>query len=88
MAVKRKRKKQSQSVAGRKLEVKAEIANFTLAKAKSALTLQIYSRKKKLGELQVGRGSLYWAGANRQKEKRIAWGRFADMMNLLAYGEK
>ncbi len=28
----------------RKFEVRAEVANFTLAKAKSALRLQIYSR--------------------------------------------
>lgn len=87
MAVRRKAKRKARSVE-RKFEVKAEVANFTLAKAKSALTLQIYSREEKLGELQVGRGSLYWWGANRQKEKRVAWGRFAEMMNMLAYGEK
>lgn len=70
----------------RAYEVKAEISNATLAKAKSALTLQIYRKKLKLGELQIGRGSLFWAGARRQSAKRIHWGRFAEMMDRLAYG--
>ena len=58
-------------------EVKAEISNATLAKAKSALTLQIYRKDLKLGELQIGRGSLFWAGARRQSAKRMIRGRFA-----------
>jgi hypothetical protein len=69
-------------------EVKAEISNASLAKAKSALTLQIYRKDVKLGELQIGRGSLFWAGARRQSAKRIDWGRFAEMMDKLAYGTK
>lgn len=72
----------------RKYRVRAELENFELAKARSALTLQIYSRGKKVGELQVGRGSVYWWGARRQNEKRIGWGRFAEMMDRLAYGEE
>jgi len=73
-------------LATKRFKVRAELDNFELAKAKSALTLQIYSRGEKVGELQVGRGSLYWSGARRQKEKRIGWGKFAEMMDLLAYG--
>jgi hypothetical protein len=71
----------------RQYQVRAKLTNFELAKAKSALRLQIYSRGEKVGELQVGRGSLYWWGSHRQKEKRIRWGKFAEMMNRLAYGE-
>ena len=71
----------------RKHEVKAELSNFQLAKAKSALTLRIYARGVKAGELQVGRGSLYWWGKHKQTAKRINWSRFTDMMNKLAYGE-
>jgi hypothetical protein len=52
----KKPKRRIKSLA-RTYEVKAEIANATLAKAKSALTLQIYRRQEKLGELQIGRGS-------------------------------
>ena len=71
----------------RKYRVRAELDNFDLAKAKSALKLQIYTRGEKVGELQMGRGSLYWWGAHRQLEKRISWGRFAEMMDKLAYGK-
>jgi hypothetical protein len=70
---------------GHTFEVKAEIANTTLAKARSALTLQIYRKELKLGELQIGRGSLFWSGARRQSAKRINWGKFAEMMDRLAY---
>lgn len=72
----------------RKHEVKAELSNFQLSKAKSALTLRIYSRKRKVGELQVGRGSLYWWGKYKQTPKRVNWSKFTEMMNRLAYGEK
>jgi hypothetical protein len=80
------RKKRAKKSVERKFEVKAELENFALAKAKSALRLQIYRRSEKLGEIQVGRGSLYWWGAHRQNAKRVSWGRFADMMGDLAYG--
>ena len=70
----------------RKHEVKAELSNFRLARAKSALTLRVYARGEKVGELQVGRGSLYWWGKHRQKEKRVSWGKFTEMMDRLAYG--
>ena len=84
---KRKTKRKVLSVE-RKFEVKAEVANFTLAKAKSALKLAIYNRDEKLGQLEIGRGSLYWTGAHRQIEKRLNWGRVAQMLDELAYGKK
>ena len=74
--------------AHREHEVKAELSNFQLSKAKSALTLRIYSRRRKVGELQVGRGSLYWWGKYKQSPKRVNWSKFTEMMNRLAYGEK
>jgi hypothetical protein len=70
----------------RRHEVKAELSNFSLAKAKSALTLQVYAEGEKVGELQIGRGSLYWWGRNKQIHKRVSWSRFTKMMNELAYG--
>lgn len=76
------------SAAPKRFKVRAELDNFELAKAKSALKLLIYSRGEKVGELQVGRGSLYWWGAHRHKEKRIRWSRFAEMMDDLAYGKE
>lgn len=71
-----------------KHEVKAELSNFQLAKAKSALTLRIFSRGQKVGELQVGRGSLYWWGKHKQTPKRVNWSKFTEMMNRLAYGDE
>lgn len=84
--VKKTSKRRVESLA-RTFEVKAEISNATLAKAKSALKLEIYRKREKLGALQIGRGSLYWTGARRQTAKRIHWGRFAKMMDELAYGK-
>ena len=70
----------------RRHAVHAELTNVELVKAKSALRLQIFAQKEKLGEIQIGRGSIYWWGANRQKNKRIDWSKFARMMDELAYG--
>ena len=85
---KRRRARLRQQVNPRKHEVKADLANFELAKARSSLNLQIYANDEKIGELEIGRGSLYWYGRNRHRSKRIDWTRFATMMDGLAYGEK
>jgi hypothetical protein len=84
MAMKSKRRAKTSA---RKFEVKAALANSTLTKAKSALTLELYSKKEKIGQLDIGRGSLYWTGAHRQISKRVNWERFAEMMDRLAYGD-
>jgi hypothetical protein len=70
---------------GRKHEVRAAIRNVELVKAKSSLTLAIYADARKIGQLQIGRGSLYWWGGKRRLSKRISWSRFAEMMDRLAY---
>ena len=87
-AKKRKTAKRRGKAAERKFEVKAEIANSTLAKAKSAIKLAIYDRDEKLGQLEIGRGSLFWKGANREIEKRLNWDAVAQKLNELAYGKK
>ena len=69
-----------------KHEVKADLANFELARARSSLNLNIYADAEKIGQLEIGRGSLYWYGRNRHKSKRIDWSKFAEMMDDLAYG--
>ena len=61
--------------------VKATISSFELTKAGSALSLEVYASKLKLGEIIIGQGSLYWFGRGRQKSKRIAWSKFAEMMD-------
>ena len=71
----------------RRHEVRADLANFELARARSSLNPQIYADGEKIGELEIGRGSLYWYGRRKQKSKRIDWSKFAQMMDLLAYGK-
>jgi hypothetical protein len=88
MASRKKRSKRRKTSSERKFEVRAEVANFTLAKAKSALRLQIYSREEKFGELEIGRGSLRWWSARSPTEHRIPWARFAQMMDDLANRKK
>jgi hypothetical protein len=72
----------------RRHEVRASLDNFELAKARSSLRLQIYAAGDKIGELEIGRGSLYWTGRSKHRSKRLDWSRFADMMGVLAYGER
>lgn len=85
MAAARKRRP---ATGTRKHEVKANLANFELAKARSSLTLDIYANKVKIGELEIGRGSLYWQGRSKKRSKRLNWSKFADTMDELAYGKK
>lgn len=66
--------------------VQASVSNIDLAKARSALRLEVFARGAKIGELEVGRGSFFWSGRGRHRSKRISWSRFAEMMDRLAYG--
>jgi hypothetical protein len=70
----------------RKHSVKASLQVQQLSKAGTSLHLEIFAYDEKIGDVTIGRGSVYWHGANRQRRKRISWSRFADMMNQLAYG--
>ena len=70
----------------RRHEVKATLTVHALSKAGTALNLEIFSAGQKIGELEVGRGSLYWTGRARHRSKRLSWTRFAEMMDQLAYG--
>jgi hypothetical protein len=57
--------------------VRASVANLELARARSALRLELFAGGAKIGELEVGRGSFFWYGRNRHRSKRISWTRFA-----------
>lgn len=65
--------------------VMASLNNVELAKARSALSLDLYADGKKIGNLEIGQGSFFWTGARKQKSKPINWSTFAAMMNHLAY---
>ena len=71
----------------RRYTVRASLDVLELTRAGSSLNLQLFSGGRKLGELEIGRGSVYWTGARKQKSRRIRWSRFAEVMNELAYGE-
>jgi hypothetical protein len=71
----------------KKHTVKASFHVPALSKAGTSLNLEIFASEQKLGELIIGRGSLFWYGKKRQKSKRIDWTKFAEMMDRLAYGE-
>ena len=52
-----------------------------------SLTLEIFANKnEKIGELEIGRGSLFWYGRNRREQARQLVA-LAEMMDVLAYGE-
>lgn len=61
----------------------AQLQNVEIVKAKSSLRQEIFTKKEKLGEIEVGPGCIYWYGANRQKSKRINWTKFEKMMDSL-----
>ena len=71
----------------RRHTVRASLDVLELTRAGSSLNLQLYTDQRKLGELEIGRGSVYWTGARRQKSGRIQWRRFAEIMDKLAYGD-
>ena len=83
-----KRRSQRKTSVVRKHGVRAYLEVQQLAKAGSSLDLQIFSERHKIGELVIGRGSLFWFGRNRHKRKRIRWSKFAEMMDTLAYGQR
>jgi hypothetical protein len=86
-AKKRKRAKRSRVTAAEAVHtVRAALHVPGLSKAGSSLTLHIYARDEKIGEIELGRGSLFWRGGKRRSRKRIGWTQFAEMMDDLAYG--
>lgn len=68
--------------------VRANLSVQELTKAGTSLFLEISARGEKIGELEIGRGSLYWKGGKRQIRKRLPWSRFAELMDRLAYGDE
>ena len=71
----------------RRHEVKAVVHLPQLAKAGSSLQLELYAEGEKIGELHIGRGSLFWWGRHRHIRKRVDWTRFATLMDELAYSD-
>lgn len=72
----------------RKHAVRALVNIHELTKAGTSLTLEISAAGEKIGQLEIGRGGLFWWGGRRHKSKRLSWTRFAELMDGLAYGER
>src|SRR5829696_6876489 len=81
------RKSSRRATSTRTHAVRAQLNVQELTKAGTSLSLEISARGEKIGELEIGRGSLYWRGGRRQTRKRLAWSRFAELMDELAYGK-
>jgi hypothetical protein len=71
----------------RKHAVRGTMRVHEFTKAGTSLNLEISAAGEKIGELEIGRGGLYWWGGHRQKRKRLSWTRFAELMDSLAYGK-
>jgi hypothetical protein len=67
--------------------VRARLSVHELSKAGTSLHIEIVARGEKIGELEIGRGSLFWKGGKRHIRKRLRWPQFAEMMDRLAYGD-
>lgn len=73
--------------AERKHAVRGMMRVHEFTKAGTSLNLEISAAGEKIGELEIGRGGLYWWGGHRQRRKRLSWTRFAELMDSLAYGK-
>jgi acetyl-CoA carboxylase carboxyltransferase component len=71
----------------KKHTVTARVQILDLTKAGSSMELEIFANQEKLGTIILGRGSLTWRGGRRQRDKRISWSKFAEMMDEYSYGE-
>jgi hypothetical protein len=71
----------------RKHAVRGTLKVHEFTKAGTSLNLEISARGEKIGELEIGRGGLYWWGGKRIKRKRLSWTRFAELMDSVAYGK-
>jgi hypothetical protein len=71
----------------KKHSVKANVQILDLTRAGSSITLTIFADDKKLGEIQLGQGSVNWIGKSRKVwGKPLSWTKFAEIMNESTYG--
>lgn len=69
----------------RRHTVKATLQVFTLSKAGTSLELEVFeqqarSKRRKLGTVIIGRGSITWRRAREQNGYRVSWPAFAAFM--------
>jgi hypothetical protein len=69
----------------KKHSVKANLQIFNLSKAGTSLELEVFEQKtrtkrRKMGTVIIGRGSLTWKKRKGQIGKRMSWSRLAEIM--------
>jgi hypothetical protein len=72
----------------RKHRVKARLQVEELAKAGSALYLDIFADEEKIGTIEIGRGSFIWWGGKRKKRRKISWSDFAELLDEYFYDQR
>jgi hypothetical protein len=74
----------------RVFQVTCDMSVEGVTRAGSSINLTIKQEGKKLGEIQLGRGSLTWIGKwkGHDKSRRFPWDKFAETMNRIAGGAK
>jgi hypothetical protein len=87
MPPRKRRKRAKPKTVARVHAVRGILKVHELSKAGTSLNLEILERGEKIGELEIGRGSLFWRGGKRHGRKRIRWARFAELMDKLAYDD-
>ena len=88
MATRRRTAKRAHKSVPRKHRVSAKLRIQDLSKAGTGIKLFVHADDQKLGEMDIGRGAIYWRGGNKQKWERIDWTRFAEMMDELVYQKR
>lgn len=58
--------------------VSASVGNWTLAKRESAVRFVIKRKRRMVGTLTVGRGSIAWTPANGKKSLDFTWRQFEE----------
>jgi hypothetical protein len=71
----------------RKHRVTAHVQILDLTNSGSSMEFEIYASEERIGTITIGRGSLTWRGGRRQREKRLTWSQFAELMDKHTYGE-
>ena len=84
MTKRRRRRTRPTARLNRKHTVKARFNVPQLTKAGSSLSLEVYADELKIGEVTIGRGSLFWRGGRRHLLKKISWSRFAARVSAAA----
>jgi acetyl-CoA carboxylase carboxyltransferase component len=83
-----RKKKRKKKTLERKHRVKARLQVEELAKAGSALYLDIFAEDERIGRIIIGRGSFIWWGGKRKSRRKISWSDFADLLDRYFYDRR